>query len=77
MPNPEEKIAQLAPGWIWNIHRCLATDIAINYAAEVVDPATRIQLLASTLETTAAAYRTLADGASAAAKIIAKSGRNE
>jgi hypothetical protein len=71
--NPEEKIAQLAPSWIWNIHRCLATDIAINFAAEQVDPATRIQLMSSTLETTASAYRTLAEGASNAAKIIAKS----
>ncbi|PWT87099.1 MAG: hypothetical protein C5B56_11265 [Proteobacteria bacterium] len=72
MANPEEKIAQLAPSWIWNIHRCLATDIAINFIAEQVDPATRTQLMAATLETTAAAYRTLAEGASNAAKIVAK-----
>ncbi len=73
MANPEEKIAQLAPSWVWTIHRCLATDMAINFAAEVVDPATRAQLMASTLETTAAAYRMLAEGASSAAKIIGKS----
>ncbi len=72
MGNPEEKIAQLAPSWLWNIHRCLATDMAINYITEQVDPAIRNQLMASTLETTAAAYRTLADGAAAAAKIVAK-----
>jgi hypothetical protein len=72
MANPEEKIAQLAPSWLWNIHRCLATDMAINYITEQVDPATRNQLMAATLETTAAAYRTLAEGASAAAKIVAK-----
>jgi hypothetical protein len=75
--NPEERIAQLAPSWIWNIHRCLATDIAINYVAEQVDPATRIQLMASTLETTASAYRMLAEGAANAAKIIAKSSAKE
>ncbi len=73
MPNnPEEKIAQLAPSWMWNIHRCLATDLAINFVVDQVDPATRHQLMAASLETTAAAYRTLADGASAAAKIVAK-----
>ena len=41
MGSPEEKIAQLAPSWIWNIHRCLATDLAINFVVEQVDPATR------------------------------------
>jgi hypothetical protein len=71
--NPEEKIAQLAPNWIWNIHRCLATDLAIHFVAEQVDPATRTQLMSHTLETTAAAYRTLAEGAANAAKIVAKS----
>jgi len=71
--NPEDKIAQLAPSWIWNIHRCLATDLAINFVVEQVDPATRRQLMASTLETTASAYRMLADGASNAAKILGQS----
>ena len=73
MGNPEDKIAKLAPSWIWNIHRCLATDLAINFVVEQVDPATRLQLMASTLETTASAYRMLAEGASNAAKIITKS----
>ena len=77
MGNPEDKIAQLAPSWIWNIHRCLATDIAINYIAEQVDPATRTRLMASTLETTASAYRMLAEGASNAAKIVAQSAGKE
>jgi len=75
--NPEEKIAQLAPSWIWNIHRCLATDLAINFVAEQVDPAIRVQLMASTLETTASAYRMLAEGASNAARIVAKSAGKE
>ena len=74
MGNPEERIAQLAPSWIWNIHRCLATDIAVNYAIEQGDPATRTQLLATTLETTAAAYRALAEGAERAARIVAEKG---
>jgi len=72
MANPEERIAQLAPSWIWNIHRCLATDIAVNYAIEQGDPALRTQLLATTLETTAAAYRALAEGAEKAARVIAE-----
>jgi len=75
--NPEDKIAQLAPSWIWNIHRCLATDLAINFVVEQVDPATRRQLMASTLETTASAYRMLADGASNAAKILGQSSDKE
>jgi hypothetical protein len=74
MPNPEEKIAELAPRWIWNVPRCLATDLAVNYAIEqVVDPASRNQLIASTLETTAAAYRALSEGAAKAAKIVGSS----
>ena len=77
MGNPEEKIAHFAPNWVWNVHRCLATDLAINFVADQVDPATRIQLMASTLETTASAYRTLAEGASNAAKLVAKSRANE
>ena len=75
MPGPEDKIAELAPGWLWSVHRCLATDLAVNYAIEqVVDPGARTQLLASTLETTAAAYRALAEGAANAAKIVGRSG---
>ena len=70
MPSPKEKIAVLAPSWVWNVHRCLATDIAVNYAIEQGDPAIRSQLIASTLETTAAAYRALAEGAANAAKIV-------
>jgi len=72
MPKSEEKIAALAPGWLWNVHRCLATDLAVNYAIEEGDPALRNQLIASTLETTAAAYRALAEGAANAAKIVRK-----
>jgi hypothetical protein len=71
MGNIEEKrIAELAPSWIYNIHRCLATDMAVNYAIEQGDPEIRSQLIAATLETTAAAYRALAEGAASAARII-------
>jgi len=70
MPNPEDKIAEFAPNWLWNVRRCLATDPAVEYAIEQGDPALRNQLIAVTLETTAAAYRTLADGAARAAQIV-------
>ena len=71
MPPPEDKIAQFAPNWIWNINRCIATDYAINFAIEEGDPALRNQLIAVSLEATAAAYAALAEGAAAAAKIAA------
>jgi hypothetical protein len=75
MPTPEDRIAELAPNWAWNVRRCLATDPAVEYAIEQGDPALRSQLIAVTLETTAAAYRTLAEGASRAAQIVSgKSG---
>jgi hypothetical protein len=70
MPTPEEQIAQLAPNWVWKVHHCIATDPAVQYAIEQGDPALRNQLIALTLETTAAAYRTLADGASRASQIV-------
>jgi hypothetical protein len=48
----------------------MATDWAVNYAVEQGDPALRNQLIAVTLETTAAAYRALAEGAAKAAAIV-------
>lgn len=75
MPNIDEKIAELAPSWIWNVHRCLATDLAVNYVIDQGDPALRSQLMATQLETTAAAYRALADGAAKAAQIVAGKAR--
>ena len=71
MPTPEEQIARIAPNWLLSVHRCLATDLAVNYVIEQGDPAYRNQLIATTLETTAAAYRALAEGAAQAAKIVA------
>jgi hypothetical protein len=69
MPNnPEERIAQLAPSWRWP-RWCLATDPVVEYAVEHGDPALRTQLIANYLETTANAYRSLADGAAKAAQI--------
>ena len=70
MPSPEDRIAEFAPSWIWHGPRCIATDYAVNFAVEQGDPAIRSQLIAVSLETTAAAYRALADGAAAAAKIV-------
>jgi hypothetical protein len=69
-PTPEERIAEFAPSWVWKIHPCIATDPAVQYAIEQGDPALRNQLIALTLETTAAAYRTLAEGASKASQIV-------
>jgi hypothetical protein len=71
MPSPEERIAEFAPNWAWNIRRCMATDYVVNYAIEQGDPALRNQLIAVTLETTAAAYRALAEGAAKAAELVA------
>jgi len=70
MPTPDEKIAQLAPNWQWPVLRCLATDPAVEFAIDRGDPALRTQLIGVMLETTAAAYRTLADGAARAAQVV-------
>jgi hypothetical protein len=71
MSTPEEKIARLAPTFVFPTGRhCPATDPAVEYAIEQGDPALRSQLIAVTLETTAAAYRNLADGAEKAAQIV-------
>ena len=70
MPTPEEKIAQIAPRLLWPMHLCLATDPMVEYAIEMGDPALRGPLISTTLETNAAAYRALADGAQRAADII-------
>jgi hypothetical protein len=71
MPNPEDRIAEFAPKWRWDVPRCLATDWAVNFAIDqIVDPAIRNKLIATTLETTAAAYRTLGEGAAKAAGIV-------
>jgi len=73
MPTPEEKIAEFAPQFKYHgPHGCgLAfSDPAVNHAIEVVDPPMRNQLLAVTLETNAAAFRVIADGAEKAAKIL-------
>lgn len=70
MPTPEERIAEVAPNWVWNVRQCLATDPAVGYAIEHGDPAFRNQLIKVMLETTAAAYRTLSEGATAAAEIV-------
>lgn len=71
MQTPEDRIAEFAPGWVWNVRHCLATDPAVQYAIEQGDPANRTQLITVTLETTAAAYRVLAEGAAKAAQVVA------
>ncbi len=71
MSTPEEKIAQFAPALVWTGRHCIATDPAVEYAIEQGDPALRSQLIAVRLETTAAAYRAMADGVEKAAQIVA------
>jgi hypothetical protein len=71
MPTAEERIAEFAPNWLWGGLRCLATDWVVPYAVEQGDPANRNQLIAIQLETTAAAYRALAEGAQRAAAVVA------
>ena len=69
--SPQDRIARFAPDWVFNIHRCIATDFAVNFAVMEGDPILKTQLIAVSLETTAAAYRALAEGAAHAAKIAA------
>jgi hypothetical protein len=47
MPPRDDQIVRIAPNWIWNIHRCIATDYAVNFAIEEGDPAIRNQLIAA------------------------------
>jgi hypothetical protein len=54
------------------VRHCIATDPAVEYAIERGDPAFRQELMQVTLETTAAAYRALADGAARAANIVGR-----
>ena len=71
---PDEKIAALAPEWVWGIRQCLATDpIGMEFTFEG-DPAIRRQLAAVRLEAVATAYRAVADASAKAAAILAKSG---
>src|SRR5262245_11923564 len=70
MASPEDRIAEFAPRWVWHGPRCIATDYAVNFVVEQGDPALRNQLMAVQLEATAGAYRALAEGAAAAAKIV-------
>ena len=68
---PNEQIERLAPNWLWTVGRCPATDPAVNFAAEVGDPALRHQLIAAHLENTAKVYAALAEGANNIRQIYA------
>ena len=68
---PEEKIAEVAPSWLLQF-RCLATDPAVPWWLEVEeDPAVQRQVIAVHLETTANAYRAVAEGAAKFAALAA------
>jgi hypothetical protein len=71
MPPSEERIGQVDQEWLFRGKFCLATDPAVGYAFEQGDPATRAQLIAVVLETNAAVYQALAQGALKAATIVA------
>jgi hypothetical protein len=70
MPTPEERIAQFAPSYVWNQPHCRATDPIVEYAVEQGDPSLRSALIGTYLETAAATYRALAEGATKAAGIV-------
>jgi hypothetical protein len=73
MPTPEERIAELAPYLSWYIYRPPRGDpIGMEYEIEHADPAIRNQLVAVRLETVAAVYTAMAEGAAKAAKIAAR-----
>ena len=69
---PQEQIQRLAPNWSFTLgFHCPATDPAVNFAAEVGDPALRHQLIAAHLENTAKVYSALAEGANNVRQIYA------
>ena len=76
-------MAHFEPGeaeqFIYRVVGCrppaICDPIGMEFAIEHGDPATRNQLIAVKLETLAAVYRTMADGAAKAAKIIGSSGK--
>jgi hypothetical protein len=70
MSSPEESIARFAPTWVWTPRHCPATDPVVEYAIERGDPALRGQLISAHLETVAATYSALSEGAARAAKIV-------
>ena len=73
MPSPEDRISELAPYLSWPIYRPPRGDpIGMEYEIEHADPAIRSQLIAVRLETVAAVYSAIAEGAAKAAKIAAK-----
>jgi len=71
-PDDKEKIALRSEEWLHGF-RCLATDPAVPWWWLEVeeDPSLQKQMIAVHLETTANAYRALADGAAKAAGIAA------
>jgi hypothetical protein len=76
---PEDKdiIASRSQDWLLGF-RCLATDPAVPWWWLEVedDPSLQKQMIAVHLETTANAYRALADGAAKAAGIAAAAAKN-
>ena len=70
--SPSEQIERVSTHWSWTIGRCPATDPAVNFAAEVGDPALRHQLIAAHPENTAKVYAALAEGANNVRQIYVK-----
>jgi hypothetical protein len=70
MPKPEQNIGELPSAFRFRPHP--ATDfIDMEFVIQEIDQALRAQVIAVTFETVAAMHRTLADGATKIAGIIA------
>jgi hypothetical protein len=72
MPTPEERIAEVAPNLLWRRPGIITDPIWMEYAIAEVDPSLRSQLSAVRLETVAAVYRSIAEGAANAAQVLTK-----
>ena len=69
MPKPEHNIAELPAAFRWRPGP--VTDyIDMEFVLQEIDPALRVQVIASRFDTVAAVHRTLADGAAKIANIL-------
>jgi hypothetical protein len=74
MDTPEERIAAVAPNWKYHRPGIFTDPIWMEYAIEEVEPELRNQLAAVRLQTVAAVFRSISEGAANAAKVFAKQG---
>jgi hypothetical protein len=74
MSKPEERIAALPSAFRWRPGP-ITDPIGMEFFLEDLEPNLRTQLIATRLDTVAAVYRNIADGAAKAAKIVSGAGR--